>query len=300
MTRLLTYFLLFFLSPLIGLSQFPKFLDNSIEQKPTLLNNSIDKLRVAGVAGISMISDGLEAEYRIIHNENSTKVVYVSVYYMPVYCELDTCDPYELIDSIKVLEDIHEDHYFTNGLLTSSIYYSQYIDSTEVDTSSIVQYFYEDRAIIKTTQRFFWRATLTKEKLYFWTSERLDSIHEFSNAIQSIFGTTYTDTLKLDRKLRYTYDDFGRLINKERYMRLFSKEIVTYGYPSSSIVTITQTPYHPISGCIMDNSISFSAMVIIEYRVDGLVKKTENYCRSKNEGEQWNDGEPIIYNLKYD
>lgn len=282
--------------PLAGFCQWPNFSDHSIGYETEILFNPVELLRNESVV---LIKDGRDTVRHLVHDNNLTKAYYQDFFYMPVFGREDTFQVYDPIDRVKIIEDFYEDHKFKNGLLAESYYYSQYVDSSRVDTSKRILYWYDNGKLIKTVTMQYWNQTSILERLYFWSNDNLDSIYDYTNVHPSTFGTKYSDTLRFDKKIRLLIDQNGRVFKKEQFWRSWSQLLVSYEYPNDQTVVIIQTPYNPIRGCFKDNSVTLSLKSTYLIREDGLISKVQSYYRSKNEGEPWELGEPVLYEFEY-
>ncbi len=266
-------------------------------QDPVLLNNPVTLLRQLQVKKI--IKDST-FEYILEHSTDRTRISYQEPYYEYIYS--DSADYRESSDSILILIDFLEDHYFnTDNLGDSSFYLTSYPDSLKIDTSKVKRYFYNKDGDLWRLSEFtyFYDTTLTQTD-YNRTGKRIDSIFVYSNVTPGTFGPTYHDSLQLIQKVRYTYDSIGRKTEKLKYRRKKESLIESYSYPRENTRTTIQAPYHPINGCIRDPSISFSTVTIIVYDKRGLVQKEQIYYRKRMQNADWEKGESLIYRLSYE
>lgn len=266
-------------------------------QEPIFLDNPVKLLRQLQVKKV--IEDST-FEYILEHSLDRTRISYQGSYYEYLYSE--SADYQEITDSVLILIDYFEDHYFnTNSLVDSSFYFTSYADSLEIDTSKVNRYFYNiDGDLWRMSELTYLNDTTLRQIDYNRTGKRIDSIFEYSNVTPGTFGPSHHDSLQLIQKVRYTYDSIGRKTEKLKYWTRKGTLIESYDYPKENTIITTQAPYHPIRGCIKDLSTSFSILTIEVRDKKGLLQEGTVYHRKKQQNEDWNNGEPFTFLLRYE
>ncbi len=267
-------------------------------QEPTFLNNSISLLRKLKV---SKIIEDSTFETKVEHDQMATKFSYQERYYEYIYAYSDSLEYEEVVDSALIFINSFEVHYFNNDeLVDSSFYYEAVPDSAKIDTSRILRYSYDGKGdLIRKTEITYRMNMVLTQNDYYWSAQKLDSILKYSNVTNGTFGPTYHDSIQLIEKLRLSYDSIGERL-KRKILANSAKPVESYSYPNDSTVVTTQAPYHPISGCILDPTISYSSQTIFEYDKNGLIKRVEEFYRSKKENESWKYESPWSYRLSYE
>lgn len=267
-------------------------------QEPNFLDNPITLLRQLRV---NKILEDSTFEYKLEHYTDRTRISYQEQYYE--YLNSDSANYQEITDSILIFIDSFEDHYFNvNNLIDSSFYFTSYLDSIKMDTSRILRYsYYPSGELLQIRELTYWLDTVLTQYEYHRTGKRIDSIFEYSNVTTGTFGPTSHDTLQLIQKLKFSYDLIGRKTEKLKYWGSKVTVIESYDYPNENTVVITKSPYYPLSGCIQDQSISYSPMTVLYYDQKGLIQGVVRYERIKKQNEDnWRKRIALSYGLTYE
>jgi len=259
-------------------------LSSSLAQEASFMGNPIKLLRELQVH--IMLEDSATTIF-LEHGEKRTRISYQLLYIS--YLNTDSLEYSYNNDSIWVPINFIEDHYFNlQGTVDSSFYLSTYPDSVGFHTSKIIRYSYRpDGQLDRKTELSNGYDTVLTQYNYFRSGKRLDSIHKYSNTSYGTFGPVYHDSLELIRKFRYSYDSLDRPRMKLKYVRDKGTLVEYYTYPTENTLVTSEAAYHPIRGCIMDPSISYSTETTIVYRPDGLVQENQTYYRKKVENGVW-------------
>lgn len=269
-----------------------------LAQEPQFGHNPIALLRQLKV--IKLVEDSTYAS-TLQHDPIATRISSQNAYWHYFYTYLDSARVEEELDSTLIFTEAVEVHYFNHDqFVDSSFYINESPDSTGMDTTQILHFYYDHLGqLVRKQEITHWQKKILTQYDFYWAGNRLDSVFKYSTMMPGTFGPSYHDSLVLIEKQRVIYDSIGRKIRKENFARQWSDVIETYNYPSNRSLVTTTAPYHPISGCIMDPSISLSPQLIIEYNELGLVRRVSGYFRRKKEGESWENGEGYTYQLSY-